>query len=134
MAVCSCLRHLHLFLLYYVKKKKGWGYNAARGLISRDIAENKIIKTIKNLILFIRILVECFTSLIQLRRHLKTWLAFPKMDIFNRYIDKHLCILVPAPLWHRICINFLQCCRLCSFCCYLDRFDLNLVLFGSDLN
>ena len=31
------------------------------------------------------------------------------------YPTKHLCILVPLPLWHLICINFLQWCRLCPF-------------------
>ena len=38
-AVCSCLRHLHPFLLYQSKIIiQGGGYNTARGLISRDIA------------------------------------------------------------------------------------------------
>ena len=37
---------------------------------------------------------------------------------------KHLCILLPAPFWHHICINFLQRCRLWNF----------LVLFGSNLH
>ena len=38
-AVCSCIRHLRPFSLYQsLKDKWGWGYNAARGLISRDIA------------------------------------------------------------------------------------------------
>ena len=26
---------------------------------------------------------------------------------------KHLCSLVPAPIWHLICINFLQLCKIC---------------------
>ena len=40
-AVFSCLRHLRLFLLYQSNKYffLGGGYNAARGLISRDIAQ-----------------------------------------------------------------------------------------------
>ena len=41
-AVCSCLRHLCPFLLYQLKKVYGLrpgGQNAARGLISRDIAK-----------------------------------------------------------------------------------------------
>ena len=29
------------------------------------------------------------------------------------FLTKHLCILVPAPLWYLNCINFLQCCRKC---------------------
>ena len=38
-AVCSYLRHLRSFLMYQSKKYiLGGGYNAARGLISRDIA------------------------------------------------------------------------------------------------
>ena len=39
-AVCSCLRHLRPFVLYHSKEylRKGGGYNAARGLISWDIA------------------------------------------------------------------------------------------------
>ena len=40
-AVCSFLRHLRPFLLYQSRKFIwGGGYNAARSLISRDIADN----------------------------------------------------------------------------------------------
>ena len=34
---------------------------------------------------------------------------------------QYLCILVPAPFWNLICINFLQWCRLCTFWCYLRQ-------------
>ena len=40
-----------------------------------------------------------------------------------------LCILVQAPFWHLICINFLQWCRVCTFFgTTLDKFTSNFVL------
>ena len=41
----------------------------------------------------------------------------------NPYPTKHLCILVPAPLWYLICINFLHWCKK----------NILLVLFGKKI-
>ena len=38
-----------------------------------------------------------------------------------KYPTNHLCILVLAPFWHFICINFPLWCRFCSFRCYLEQ-------------
>ena len=46
--------------------------------------------------------------------------------ITNPYPTKHLCILVPKPFWHLICINFLQCSG--------SDYALNFVLFWIKLH
>ena len=51
-------------------------------------------------------------------------------------LTKHLCILVPAPYLHLICINFLEWCKTCiKFGSILDKFALfffaNLVSNGA---
>ena len=47
-----------------------------------------------------------------------------------RYPTKHLCILVPAPFWHLICINFLCGADYALFWCYLGQINIQ---FGVNL-
>ena len=48
-----------------------------------------------------------------LEKHLYTKKNMSDLCVVERKcLTKHLCISVPAPIWHLICINFLQWCRL----------------------
>ena len=67
-------------------------------------------------------------------------LSFMKISVGQNFVKsweetyptKHLCIFVPAPFWHLICINFVRWCRLYSFWCYqaqiCNKFSANLAL------
>ena len=49
-----------------------------------------------------------------------------KLLSFHRIPTKHLCILVPAHLWHLICINFRQWCK---FSILIKRIDARTALY-----
>ena len=80
-AVCSCLLHLCPFLFYQSKKKYGGWYNAARGLISRDILDK-----------------NCYLSYVDCRRRsYELCNKNPKNKLFKKKVKskiKHLTMLL----------------------------------------
>ena len=51
--------------------------------------------------------------------------------LINKYTTKHLSILVPAPFWHQICFNILQCSGV-NYALFDANWD-NFHLFGANL-